>query len=201
MWPIVLAAFLAAVAALTPFGNVPTQSIQPLQAKSDTGALRTICTTFSINEKAKMWGTAAHCVAQESEEGQGEVRDVFIGDKPTTLMFADIALDVAVLRAEVSAPAIPLGARPVVGDAVRVYGYMWGAYSPTIFFGRIANLNAPGGRQHYMIMDMRVGGGHSGSPILDVSGHVVSVMQVSSMGFSGGALYGYLDEMLPYWSF
>ena len=195
-----LAATVIAAATLAPYGNVPTQSIQPLQMKSEKGEYRTICTTFSINEQRKMWGTAAHCVARESEMGQGEVRDVFIGDKPTTLMFADIPLDIAVLRAEVSAPAIPFGARPQVGDAVRVYGYMWGAYAPTIFFGRIANLNATADRSHYMIMDMRVGGGHSGSPIVDANGHVVSVMQVSSMGFSGGALYGYLDEMLPYWA-
>jgi hypothetical protein len=31
-------------------------------------------------------------------------------------------------------------------------------------------------------------------------GEVVSVMQVSALGFSGGALYGYLDELLPFWA-
>ncbi len=196
MWPIVLAAFLAAAVALTPFGNVPTQSIQPLQAKSDTGVLRTICTTFSINERAKMWGTAAHCLARVNE-GVTEVRDVFIGDRPTTLMMANIVLDVAVLRAEVSAPAIPLSSRPSVGDPVRVYGYMWEEYTPTIFFGRIANLNA----RHYMLFDMRAGGGHSGSPILNVDGHVVSILQAGwDDGYNGGCLFGYLDELLPYWA-
>jgi V8-like Glu-specific endopeptidase len=68
-----------------------------------------------------------------------------------------------------------------------------------VFFGRIAGLNIDSGDGLYMIMDMRVGGGHSGSPILNDVGEVVSVMQVSALGFSGGALYGYLDTLLPFW--
>jgi V8-like Glu-specific endopeptidase len=162
--------------------------------------LRTICTTFSINEQTKMWGTAAHCVLKERRRrGDREANEVFIGGLPTTPMLVDPLLDIAVVKAEVSAPAIPFGTRPAIGDAVRVYGYMWGAFSPTIFFGRVANLNVEAGDAHYMIFDMRVGPGHSGSPIIDANGHVVSVMQVSAGGFSGGALYGYLDEMLPFW--
>jgi S1-C subfamily serine protease len=185
---------VAIFAAVTAYGNVPTASIQPLQVSVD-GVDATMCTVFSINEQAKYWATAAHCVLQMDDEGATHKRPVLIGGKPTVVMMSNQVLDVAVLRAEVSAPAIPFGNRPALGDPVRVYGYMWGVHSPTLFFGRIANLNA----DHFMILDMRVGGGHSGSPILDAAGHVVSVMQVSSMGFSGGALYGYLDELLPYW--
>jgi hypothetical protein len=190
-----LAAVLAVAVLVSPYGNVPVASIQPLQVAHVGEAEDTICTTFSINEHAKYWGTAAHCVLQMDDEGATHKRPVLIGGKPTVVMMVNAELDVAVLRAEVSAPAIPFGGRPSLGDPVRVYGYMWGVQSPTLFFGRIANLNA----EHFMILDMRVGGGHSGSPILDAAGHVVSVMQVSSMGFSGGSLYGYLDEMLPFW--
>lgn len=187
----------------TPYLNVPTQSILPLQTMRD-GQLATICTTFSINEQQKHWGTAAHCVLKEQEEeeqGQAPKVDVtYIGGEPTSVLFVDPMLDIAVLKAKVSAPTIPFGKRPAVGDIVRVYGYMWGAFSPTIFKGEIANLNVLARGNAYMIMDMRVGGGHSGSPILDINGQVISVMQITAGGFSGGALYGYLDELLPYWA-
>jgi hypothetical protein len=185
-------------AAVTPYGNIPTQSIQPLQMLR-ANAEATICTTWSINEVERFWATAAHCILTQDDEGHVVTRQVRIGGKPTVVMFYNQALDVAVIRAEVSAPALRLGVRPAVGDAVRVYGYMWGSYAPTVFFGRIAGLNIDSGDGRYMIMDMRVGGGHSGSPILDADGNVVSVMQVSALGFSGGALYGYLDELLPFW--
>lgn len=199
-----LSLFAALLLSASPYLNIPVASIQPLQMLRE-GVPATICTTFSINEQAKMWGTAAHCVLEEQSEelGQGGpvgTRATLIGGKPTVVVFVNQLMDVAVLKAEVSAPAIPIGKRPAVGDVVRVYGYMWGAHSPTIFKGEIANLNAGARGDAYMIFDMRVGGGHSGSPILDVSGQVVSVMQISSMGFSGGALYGYLDAMQPYWS-
>lgn len=186
----------------SPYSNIPTKSIQPLQMMNK-GQLATICTAFSINEQQKFWGTAAHCVLMEQEEEEqsqpAKTRDTFIGGKPTVLLFVDPMLDIAVLRAEVDAPTIPFGKRPAVGDVVRVYGYMWGAFSPTIFKGEIANLNVTARNSSYMILDMRVGGGHSGSPILDINGQVISVMQVGAGGFSGGALYGYLDELLPYW--
>lgn len=195
-----LAAILAAVVAANPYLNVPVNSIQPLQVAVVDGPDATICTAFSINEKTRMWGTAAHCVLQQDDEGQIHARQTRMGGKPTVLMFANAALDVAVIQAEVSAPAIPLAKRPAVGDVVRVYGYLWGSYSPTIFKGEISNLNADSGDGRYMLFDMSVGGGHSGSPILDINGAVVSVMQISARGgFSGGALYGYLDELLPYW--
>ncbi len=198
-----LSAILGTVLVLAPFASIPTASIQPLQVADAKGVERTICTTFSINEKLMYWGTAAHCVLEKEGEGALEgavhVRAVRIGGHSTKVVLVNQLLDIAVLQAEVSAPAIPYGKRPALGDEVRVYGYMWGAFSPTLFKGPIANLNIEADAQHFMLFDMRVGGGHSGSPILDASGAVVSVMQISAGGFSGGSLYGYLDEMLPYW--
>jgi hypothetical protein len=195
-----LAAFvLGAVLALAP-ATIPTASIQPLQiANTEGGDDRTICTAFSINEQAKYWATAAHCVLQDDDEGHTHVRQVRMGNLPVTVMHVNALLDIAVMRAGVSAPAIKLGARPVIGDPIRVYGYMWGAFTPTLFNGTIAALNIEADGAHYTLFDMRVAGGHSGSPILDASGAVVSVMQIGAGGFSGGALYGYLDELLPYW--
>ncbi len=193
-------AILGTILVLAPFAGLPTASIQPLQVANASGVENTICTTFSINEESKSWGTAAHCVLQQDDEGVLHNRPVRIGGHSTKVMLVNPKLDIAVLQAEVSAPAIPVGKRPALGDTVRVYGYMWGAFSPTLFKGDIANVNIEAEGQHFMLFDMRVGGGHSGSPILDSTGAVISVMQVSSGGFSGGALYGYLDEMLPYWS-
>jgi S1-C subfamily serine protease len=179
-----------------PVTAIPTASIQPLQTADPKGGLpHTICTVFSINEQDHLWATAAHCVTEDDDEGKIAMSQTLLGGFPTQVVYFDAKLDIAVIHAAISAPAIPRGTPPSRGDSVRVYGYMWGVYDAFSFSGTIATLNA----RHYMIFDMRVGGGHSGSPILNDAGAVVSIMQVSEMGFSGGAVYGYLDDLMPFW--
>ncbi len=99
------------------------------------------------------------------------------------------------MRSPDSAPALRLGNTPVVGDRIQVFGFFWGGPTPTLFQGSIANLNLRG----YMIYDMRGGPGHSGSPVTNNVGEVVSVLQIGVAGMTGGATYDSLTELLPYW--
>lgn len=185
-----------------------TKSIVPLQMLDEDGKPATICTTFSINKKQHFYGTAAHCVI-DSEIGliDGKLaiiespRPVLVCGKPAKTVMADTQLDVAVVQAECAAPALERGEDPGTDydpdhqPKVTVYGYGWGAPSPTTFHGTISNVDALG----FMIFDMRVMHGHSGSPILDEKHEVVSVMQIGDLGYSGGCLYSSLDKLDPYW--
>jgi S1-C subfamily serine protease len=172
--------------------SLPTKSIQPLQ----DGSGDTICTTFSINQQEGYWATAAHCLIDDSDiPAPLTVHPVKIHGKDAILVFIDPALDIAVVQSSEHAPTIPKGYQPVVDDKIMVYGYMFGGPSPTLFHGVIANLDL----QDIMVLDMRIGPGHSGSPILDSAYHVVSIGRVVAFGFSGGALYSSLDDLMPYW--
>lgn len=190
---------LSALLSLFSFGHSYTDSIVPLQMPTSDGT-KTICTAFSINESQRLYGTAAHCVIEGiSLNATGgltlTLREVDICGKPAPVMFVNPFEDIAVVKGECAAPQLEQGSTPQVGDAVSVYGYMWGIESPTLFKGVVSNLNAEG----YMLFDMRVGPGHSGSPIVDSEHQVVSVMQISSGGFSGGANSEAMRLLTPYW--
>lgn len=198
---------LSALLSLFSFHTHPyTDSILPLQMLTPNGE-STICTAWSLNEESRLYGTAAHCVIAgilsdpATTQIQVILRDVDLCGLPATVVFLDPFEDLAVVQGACAAPALQLGTNPAVGfqptnpPPVHVYGYLWGASEPTYFSGRIGNLNAGG----YMIFDLRVGPGHSGSPVLDAEDHVISVMQIGELGFSGGATYAAMQELVPYW--
>ncbi len=168
-------------------------SIQPLQ---EAGG-RTICTAWSINQQKGLWATAAHCVLAEDQMPGGpalvEVR--FLHGQPAPAVFVNAETDLAVVQSPDRATTLLKGPAPIVGDKVSVFGFFWGGPTPTYLEGYIANLSLRG----YMIFDMRAGPGHSGSPILNRKGEVVSVLQIGIGGLTGGATYEALTELLPYW--
>ncbi len=164
-------------------------SIQPLQ--DETG--RTICTVWSINQSDGLWATAAHCVLSDTTPPALEPR--MLHGKPVTVVFKNPENDLAVVKSPDRAPALKMGEAPRLGDKIAVFGFFWGGPSPTLFQGTIANLSLRG----YMIYDMRGGPGHSGSPVTNVVGDVISVLQIGVAGMTGGATYESLTELLPYW--
>lgn len=165
-------------------------SIRPLQMQSESGELRNICTASSINEKKDYWITAAHCVADGGQryiEGTG----VF-----TTEM--DEALDLAVLTAPaMDVKAIKLaGRQPSIGDKAYIAGHPFGYPSLFLTQGHVAVVDGDleDGR-HFMVLDVAIAPGNSGSPVLNSKGEMMSILQVGWGGYSpvgGGSTWSNL---------
>lgn len=181
--------------------SASSSPVQPFKATADG---RVFCTTFSINEVKGYWATANHCI----KDDKGAVSLPYIGDsgEPTKLVAEFPDVDMAVISSSFHAPALPMASQApkssglgVKGDEVQVYGFGWGFDPPTAFWGRVANTVQIEGRKFY-IFDMRVWPGHSGSPVLNIAGQVISVTQISADGAAGGATYEDMSKRLSkYW--
>lgn len=163
-------------------------SIRPLQMASiETGELRNICTTSSINEKKDYWITAAHCVADDDPR-YIEGTAVFVTEK-------DVDLDLAVLTAPMmDVKAIDLAQQgPKVGDEALIAGHPFGYPGLFLTQGHVANVDADLDDTHrFMILDVAIAPGNSGSPVLDKHGDMISILQVGWGGYSpvgGGATW------------
>lgn len=159
-----------------------------------------ICTVFSINQKQHLYLTAGHCVLL----GDGRtVRVVpyFVNGGAARVFQVAPQIDLAILQGDNGAPALKL--RPEAftwNDAVTVIGNPLGLSAYLVTHGYVANpstddkaleLTVP-----HALFDLLVCGGNSGSPVLDASGKVASVVQVAWFGFgescgvlSGGVTY------------
>lgn len=174
-------------------------SIQPLQTPEG----RNICTVFSINEQARLWMTAAHCVITELSLEHGGTRVTmpfivapYMFGVQTEVVQAVRPLDIAVLRAVRGAPALRMAKHaPKVGDELKVKGFGYGWRTPTTFWGRLANPSADVDENEttppYAVYDMHIMPGHSGSPILTPDHRIVGVGQIvfGGLGMSGGSPY------------
>lgn len=169
--------------------------IQPLKARENG---RIYCTAFSINQVKKYWATAMHCVQDE----QGKPYLPYIGDsgEETKLVAGFPDVDIAVLSAELEAVPLPLSpAAPTRGEYVAVTGFGYGFNPPTTFWGRVSNKIIMESRT-YLIFDMSVWPGHSGSPVQNARGQVVSVTQISADGVAGGSTWEDLSSRAKrYW--
>lgn len=207
----VLSAILSVFTAVVPGPSFPAKSIQPLKVAVDNSGHLGSCTAFSINQEARFWATAAHCVGEvgfQVDKATGTATPavglyglIFCGHR-ADLVFVDFEHDIAVFQAFCSAPAIEKGEQPVAdpihpneSTKVKVYGYGWGDAVPMTFTGVVSHLNNHG----YMLFDMRALPGHSGSPVLDEENKVISILQVGTNGVSGGATYQALHELDAYW--
>lgn len=180
----ILLSFLMALSLLIPAASVSSDnlgfltSIRPLQMEGANGELRNICTTSSINEKKDYWIAAAHCVADDEPryiEGIG----VFVTD-------VDFDLDLAVLTApQMDVKAIKLAQRqPSVGDRAYIAGHPFGYPSLFLTQGHVANIDADLDGQHFMVLDVAIAPGNSGSPVLNSKGEMMSILQVGWGGYS-----------------
>jgi S1-C subfamily serine protease len=161
------------------------RSVQPLWNRTQN-----MCTTWSINQAKGLWATAAHCVDPEYDF----YRD--IAGQPVTVVKVDPKLDLALLHADnVSAPALRLGKVPEMGDEITVIGFPMGWAIPVATWGHVSwpllqKGWAPEWGFDNMILDIRVLPGHSGSPVIDGHGKVISVVQGVVMVGSGGITLG-----------
>ena len=158
------------------------ESVQVLQGPE--------CTTWSVNQKKGLWVTAAHCVTQIGiVEDTGDTFVItwplFIQEMPAeVIMLSPLGeWDIALLASDFHAPALRIGNYPEVGDEVTVYGFPGGYRSPFPTWVRVSNPfhmwadNAVGLWKANMIFDGHFFPGHSGSPILDKKGRVISMVQ------------------------
>jgi len=148
------------------------------------------CTTWSVNESKGLWVTAAHCVVnigivEDTGDSFIETWPLAIHGKPVTILkYSPLEeYDIALLQSDVHTPALKLGKYPQVGDQVTVYGFPGRFNSPFPTWLRVSNPYqkwADDQRVPWianMVFDGNVWPGHSGSPVLDRQGKVVSLVQ------------------------
>lgn len=128
-----------------------------------------ICTAWSLNEQRGYWGTAAHCMGDEPLTINGE---------PVTPIYVNHRLDIAVLRGP-REEAIPLGRQsPKGGETITLLGFPNGWNVFVVERGIVHYAHAWLSPRHpRMIMKLEARHGHSGSPILNDRGEVVSILQ------------------------
>ena len=185
--------------------NVPvvdeTLEILRLMFARDGDEFVNICTVSHINREQHLWLTAAHCVKDIGEEGR------YINGLPVEVVEADELRDLAVLKLPgyTGGRELPLQQQtPRWGQDIVVVGHPFGYHDVFITRGYIANplvmLNGP-----YMVFDVAGAPGNSGSPVLNLQGELVSVLQIgwgrSFSPITGGAPYMplklFLSRYLP----
>ena len=151
-------------------------SIRPLNVGSQGQ-----CTAWSLNQRLRLWVTAAHCIVMAVDmDGVVSLEpyaELNIAGTPVTAWQANLALDLALLQADLSAPALKLGPYPREGHEVTVYGYPGGWQTPLEVWLRVSNPFVKLYDHYWMILDGHVWPGHSGSPVLDRKGRVIAVVQ------------------------
>ena len=151
-------------------------SIKPLQDQGHNN-----CTVFSVDEKKHYFLTAAHCVGEHDAMGDFHLSYTLTIEKKTAQPFTvDLEHDIAALVApDTKVPDLKLATDDLdFGDEVYMAGHPLGWDALILVTGKVA---APHtifqDKYHWTIFDITVGGGNSGSPVLNKKGEVVSIMQ------------------------
>lgn len=171
---LVLAVFLVAPSlALAPIAEWPLTRTTLSVAKI-TYVEAGNCTAFSINERQGYYMTAAHCLDQDNP--------TFLDKSPVAILAFEEDDDLAVIRARVSRPALPLATDPEPGTELAAIGFgrrMVGP--PMISHGvMLPPTLMPGWPPRYygrLLMTANILFGMSGGPLINRSGRVVSVVQ------------------------
>lgn len=181
------------------FGPSYLLAVEPLQQSINGGnAMENICTASSINIEDHYWITAAHCVDGMGPEGR------FINGAPIEVVEINIGTDIAVFRVPtyIASGQLPLGPAPKWEQEIMIVGHPLGYDAVFVTRGWIANPNGLIEGLPYMIFNIPAAPGNSGSPVINLAGEIVSVLQIGwSRGFSpvsGGAIYDNLMEFVEY---
>lgn len=174
--------FLLAGLLVIPVAGAKRLTIAPLDYDTHN-----ICTVFSINEPAALWVTAAHCVVREETEeteaqyepGSSAPVHIFtIQDQQAQVVIVIVKDDLAVLRTKKGVEGLRLAkAGPKIGDKVHVLGFPLGGEQVLYAEGTVANPHYTTPSHVWAWFAIPVCQGHSGSPILNQRGEVVSVFQ------------------------
>lgn len=185
--------FLAAFLTFSPHLRLPA-SVQPIQDIS--GSI--FCTAFSVNERQRLYLTAAHCVDEKNI------------DLPIPTMFSQRIrvvkinkfIDIALIQAALGTRQLDFADQPPgPGAPVIAVGFANGEDMLSLFKG-VFRSNAVGmDNNHEMhvvsLFNVRGEHGMSGGPILDENGLVVSLLQLKfPMQQTGGCLLQFLIEFM-----
>ena len=191
-------AALSALIALLVLAPTPSASVSPIQPLKAVTTGRIFCTTFSINPTKGYWMTAMHCI--QNDAGKPEMPYIGESGEETKLIAGFPDVDIAILGSTLTAPGLVLAPNaPGKGEIVSVTGFGYGFNPPTTFWGKVSNTINIYDRK-YLIFDMAVWPGHSGSPVQDAIGQVISVTQISADGIGGGSTWEDLERRTAkYW--
>lgn len=177
-------------------------AIRPVQYLGEGGqSLRNGCTASSINRDEHLWITAFHCVAE------GEM---FIQASPAFLVEGDKTTDIAVISVPnyTAGGQIPLATvGPKWLEHIIIAGHPFGYEDIFVTQGWVANPKAfVDGIEGvaFMVFNVAAAPGNSGSPVLNLKGEMVSILQIGwSRDFSpvsAGAPFANLEWYKRYFS-
>jgi S1-C subfamily serine protease len=174
-----------------------SQSVYRLSMVYD-GANVGSCSGFVIDQRTSNMLTAAHCVPEGLEV---QVSD---GTKAEVL-FKDDAKDVAVLKfpRKVLGQSLRPGKVAKTTDEVMAAGYPFGADQPVFQSGRVAqSVLFVGPGDDRVIVQPAYNGGMSGGPVVDATGKVVSIVQISQGSLGAGINIDKIRSVTkPYWQY
>jgi Trypsin-like peptidase domain len=163
------------------------------------------CTAFSVNDKQRLYVTAAHCVDESDTDLPAPH---LFGHKVTVKKF-DKMLDLAIIQAVLGQTQLPVAKLPPnPGEYTSIYGYVRDHEFPTIYEGTFKQYALYFNRDlhHLMLIalfDMKIAEGQSGSPVMNQAGEVVSVAQLwfYNEHLGGGppwvVFYEFVKDYLP----
>lgn len=142
-----------------------------------------VCTGFVINRAKGYVMTAYHCL-NEGTTNRMTMTGAIPG-APMWVVFQDEKLDIAVISAQITKPALrPSRVGLQQGQMIGALGYGYGFKTPLFRAGYVSNVavevdpnEIPG---YWTIFDGPFIGGMSGGPVFNYSGQVVGVVQMSN---------------------
>lgn len=196
-----LLTMLCAIAGCVPS---PTfQSVRPLQrVNAESGDLDNHCTAWAVKKHGKVfWITASHCVMKDDNSGEIDLsHDYQIGGQSAKLKAVNHSFGLAAFTGP-DAPGLRIrkGDRlAFFGEYVATIGYPFGWKDYFFMQGVVSNPaydyadNDKSTIDLYTVYNLTVAPGQSGSPVFNINGEVVGVIQVS---FCGGQLWsGFCPE-------
>ena len=198
--------FYALFVTTTLAAAIPQASIRPLFGLDVDGEYIVVCTASSINQDIGLWLTANHCKGEQRWIGQPQ-SDGSWAYHAVTAVFVNETHDVAVLFTDtLRVKSLHLAtAEPVVDDEVIMLGFPLGWTTYQRSHGLVSSLSthilADGYDYGYKTMfQLPVCRGNSGSPLLNMSGELISMAQlgpgIPCAPFTGGIPYSNLAGLV-----
>jgi len=165
---------------------------------AQVGDTKNICTISATDHEPQYWITAAHCVFEIGQEGR------YVDSLTVEIVAVSKDMDIAIVKVPgLRAPGLSLQKTPVgFEQEIKVVGHPFG-YDPVfITRGYVANPRGILDGTAYMLFNVAGAPGNSGSPVINLRGELVSILQIgwgrSFSPVTGGAPYENLRVFAQY---